>query len=199
MRERAGTLSVAHQQVAATMLEDPGVRAACERRRARAPRQREPAHDHAVLPLARLCRPARVQAAARAERRRRQIDAAPRGRARRRHADGDAQGAAERGQRADEPRAARRARAARARRGAHRQGAARGLLRRGQRLDVHGERRAGALRAARHHLGRVLRRAPATDLGGHDEPQGRGARDLLRRAAAQPRSMRWRSRRSRAR
>ena len=69
---------------------------------------------------------------------------------------------------------------------ADRQGAARRLLCRRQHLDVHGERRPGTIFPAGPALEFLLRRAPAIDLGGDDEPARRRARDFARGADAVP-------------
>ncbi len=58
------------------------------------------------------------------------------------------------------------------------------LLRRGQRVDVHGQRRAGTLRPARARRRCVLRCAPAVDFAATSEQARRGAGHFVRRAAA---------------
>ena len=129
-----------------------GFRRARQCRRSGAPGEGQPADDRPLLPRIGFCGLARIQAAPGAEPRRRDIDPASRGRARRQHADRDAQGLAGRGERACQPRAAYLAGGYRARRHADRESAAGRLLRRRQHVDVHGERRAGALFPARAGL-----------------------------------------------
>ena len=115
------------------------------------------------------------------------------------HADRDAQGLAGRGERARQPRAAHRAGRYRARRHADRESAASRLLRGRQHVDVHGERRAGALLPARPRLEFLFRRSSAARLGGDDEQARRRAGDLACRADAVPAGDRRRRRRNKAR
>ena len=172
VRERAATLSLAQQQVAAAMLDDPefalhaNVDALARRAKVSPPT------------IIRFCRALGFAGLRDFKLRLAQslavgnVDAAPRRRARRRHADGDAQGAAGRGERARESRAARRAGGNRARRRAAspRRGASTATASATCRCSWRATRRR-ASRGSASTSNAYFDAHLQLDLGRHDEPR----------------------------